>query len=393
MVCNNQSPTGKFSIGKSPKIASNYIILEDWMFDLVDLQTKKELSAIPLHVYALVYGFSKHNAGMFIGSREYIAKRLHISLASCYRALEVLQKNDYVRISECYYNSEKVTGFAAVPPSHFENENFRDFDTKIGFSTYKSAGKSNNLSTDCGKSQSQHKEFIECTQELSQNEKISQNEKENSQNEKNFSQNEKINNELSQVNPSKSAPYNKVYNKEDNKYPSTRSKSDASRNSGSDDKIEKSLKNLMALALNKRSTFTALYDPYVTLLKHGYTPSRIEDGYRKYLARYKDEHDTPRYVMTLEKFLTEPCGLRFYMQPVHQIRDASLEIESRLKSKSPEYAKLNAEFVELQHERFQAMKNHQPDGEILARIQEASDRLAALRKQLLEDEQEKCGNN
>lgn len=92
MVCNNQSPTGKFSIGKSPKIASNYIILEDWMFDLVDLQTKKELSAIPLHVYALVYGFSKHNAGMFIGSREYIAKRLHISLASCYRALEVLQK-------------------------------------------------------------------------------------------------------------------------------------------------------------------------------------------------------------------------------------------------------------------------------------------------------------
>lgn len=356
------------------------------MFDLVDLQTKKELSAIPLHVYALVYGFSKHNAGMFIGSREYIAKRLHISLASCYRALEVLQKNDYVRISECYYNSEKVTGFAAVPPSHFENENFRDFDTKIGFSTYKSAGKSNNLSTDCGKSQFQHKEFIECTQELSQNEKISQNEKENSQN-------EKINSELSQVNPSKSAPYNKVYNKEDNKYPSTRSKSDASRNSGSDDKIEKSLKNLMALALNKRSTLTALYDPYVTLLKHGYTPSRIEDGYRKYLARYKDEHDTPRYVMTLEKFLTEPCGLRFYMQPVHQIRDASLEIESRLKSKSPEYAKLNAEFVELQHERFQAMKNHQPDGEILARIQEASDRLAALRKQLLEDEQEKCGNN
>ncbi|KXB51736.1 hypothetical protein HMPREF3190_01113, partial [Umbribacter vaginalis] len=218
-------------------------------------------------------------------------------------------------------------------------------------------------------------------------------EKENSQNEKNFSQNEKINNELSQVNPSKSAPYNKVYNKEDNKYPSTRSKVDVSRNSGSDDKIEKSLKNLMALALNKRSTLTALYDPYVTLLKHGYTPARIEDGYRKYLARYKDEHDTPRYVMTLEKFLTEPCGLRFYMQPVHQIRDASLEIESRLKSQSPEYAKLNAEFVELQHERFQAMKNHQPDGEILARIQEASDRLAALRKQLLEDEQEKCGNN
>ncbi|KXB52053.1 hypothetical protein HMPREF3190_00952, partial [Umbribacter vaginalis] len=175
MVCNNQSPTGKFSIGKSPKIASNYIILEDWMFDLVDLQTKKELSAIPLHVYALVYGFSKHNAGMFIGSREYIAKRLHISLASCYRALEVLQKNDYVRINECYYNSEKVTGFAAVAPSHFENENFRDFDTKIGFSTYKSAGKSHNLSTDYGKSQSQHKEFIECAQELSQNEKISQN--------------------------------------------------------------------------------------------------------------------------------------------------------------------------------------------------------------------------
>lgn len=386
MVCNNQSPTGKFSIGKSPKIASNYIILEDWMFDLVDRQSKKELSAIPLHVYALVYGFSKHNAGMFIGSREYIAKRLHISLASCYRALEVLQKNDYVRISECYYNSEKVTGFAAVPPSHFENENFRDFDTKIGFSTYKNAGEANNLSTDYGKSQSQHKEFIECTQELSQNEKISQNEK-------NFSQNEKINSELSQVNTSKSTPYNKVYNKEDNKYPSTRSKVDASRNSGSDDKIEKSLKNLMALALNKRSTFTALYDPYVTLLKHGYTPSRIEDGYRKYLARYKDEHDTPRYVMTLEKFLTEPCGLRFYMQPVHQIRDASLEIESRLKSNSPEYAKLYFDFVELQHERFQAMKNHQPDDEILARIQKASDKLATLRKQLLEDEQEKCGNN
>lgn len=393
MVCNNQSPTGKFSIGKSPKIASNYIILEDWMFDLVDLQTKKELSAIPLHVYALVYGFSKHNAGMFIGSREYIAKRLHISLASCYRALEVLQKNDYVRISECYYNSEKVTGFAAVPPSHFENENFRDFDTKIGFSTYKNAGKSNNLSTDCGKSQFQHKEFIECAQELSQNEKISQNEKENSQNEKNFSQNEKINSELSQVNPSKSAPYNKEDNKEDNKYPSTRGKDNVSCNSGSDGKIEKSLKNLMALALNKRSTFTALYDPYVKLLKHGYTPSRIEDGYRRYLARYKDEHDTPRYVMTLEKFLTEPCGLRFYMQPVHQIRDASLEIESRLKSKSPEYAKLNAAFVELQHERFQAMKNHQPDGEILARIQEAAEEIAALRKQLLEDEQEKCGNN
>ena len=389
----NQSPSEKNSFSKSPKIASNYIILEDWMFDLVDRQSKKELSAIPLHVYALVYGFSKHNAGMFIGSREYIAKRLHISLASCYRALDVLQKNDYVRITECYYNSEKVTGFAAVPPSHFENENFRDFDTKIGFSTYKNAGKSHNLSTDCGKPQSQHKQFIECAQELSQNEKISQNEKEFSQNEKNFSQNEKINSELSQVNPDKSAPYNKEDNKEDNKYPSTRSKVNVSSNSGSDGDIEKKLKNLMNLALNKRSTFTALYDPYVALLKKGYTPSRIEDGYRKYLARYKTEHDTPRYVMTLEKFLTEPCGLRFYMQPVHQVRDASLEIESRLKSQSPEYAKLNAEFVELQHERFQAMKNHQPDADILARIQKASDKLAALRKQLLEDEQEKRGNN
>ena len=60
MVCHNQSPTEKFSIGKSPKIASNYIILEDWMFDLVDIHTKKELSAIPLHVFTLMYNIRRY---------------------------------------------------------------------------------------------------------------------------------------------------------------------------------------------------------------------------------------------------------------------------------------------------------------------------------------------
>lgn len=60
---------------------SNYIVVEDWMLTKLGLVGNKVL------VFAIIYGFSKDNAGAFYGGRKYLANRLGMSIRTVERVL------------------------------------------------------------------------------------------------------------------------------------------------------------------------------------------------------------------------------------------------------------------------------------------------------------------
>lgn len=79
-------------IGKalSPPKPGCSLILEDWMFDLKDSKGKR-LTDTALHLYALIYGFSKHRAGIYFGTSSYTQARLRASLSAIKSAFRLLK--------------------------------------------------------------------------------------------------------------------------------------------------------------------------------------------------------------------------------------------------------------------------------------------------------------
>lgn len=82
------------------------IVLEDWMFGLTDRQGRR-LTDTAIHLYALIYGFAKHRAGCYYGSREYTAKRLHISVSSARNAFALLEASGLIQETSSYTQGQK----------------------------------------------------------------------------------------------------------------------------------------------------------------------------------------------------------------------------------------------------------------------------------------------
>lgn len=71
---------------------------------------------------------------------------------------------------------------------------------------------------------------------------------------------------------------------------------------------------LMVRSLNQRATSEEVASAYAQALEMGYTPDQIASAYDRYIARYRrDNPDTARYAMRLDKYLTRGDGLRFDM--------------------------------------------------------------------------------
>lgn len=81
---------------KKRVVMTNCILLEDWMFEL-SLDNSRKLTDTELHVYAVLYQFSKHSAGAFCGSRQYLAERLRVSLTSINNAFTHLSQGGLIK--------------------------------------------------------------------------------------------------------------------------------------------------------------------------------------------------------------------------------------------------------------------------------------------------------
>ncbi len=69
----------------------------------------------------------------------------------------------------------------------------------------------------------------------------------------------------------------------------------------------------MVRSLNQRATSEEVASAYAQALEMGYS-DQIASAYDRYIARYRrDNPDTARYAMRLDKYLTRGDGLRFDM--------------------------------------------------------------------------------
>lgn len=75
---------------------------------------------------------------------------------------------------------------------------------------------------------------------------------------------------------------------------------------------EEDIKALMGMSLNTRATYNEVEEAYLKAIENGRSPEIIENAYRKYIGKYRDEYDTPRYAMRLDAFLTRGDGLAFF---------------------------------------------------------------------------------
>lgn len=81
---------------------------------------------------------------------------------------------------------------------------------------------------------------------------------------------------------------------------------------------------LMVRSINQRATSEEVAAAYTQALEKGYTPDQIACAYDRYIARYRrDNPDTARYAMRLDKYLTRGDGLRFDMPKPANRRKAS----------------------------------------------------------------------
>ena len=119
----------------------------------------------------------------------------------------------------------------------------------------------------------------------------------------------------------------------------------------------------MAESLNSTTPLPRVASCIEQCFAKGYAVDDILSGYRAYIAAYKTEHDTPRYVMRLDTFLTSPKGLVFFARPSQARRaskqhapapkrstDARAEAQAAARREHPEYAEMWKELAEIGHE-------------------------------------------
>lgn len=91
------------------EISDNHFIVEFYWMSKIGLKGSE------LRLYALIYSYSQDNKGGFMGSIEYLAKRLDVSRRQVFRLLDILVGKSLIMKSEHYKNNVKFVSFEAVP--------------------------------------------------------------------------------------------------------------------------------------------------------------------------------------------------------------------------------------------------------------------------------------
>lgn len=294
------------------------LIIEDWMFDLDDRDGKR-LTDTALHLYALIYGFSKHGAGEFFGSREYIASRLRISPSSVKNAFKQLTTSGLIRdVSNAPQGSTLDRKWVVTEESQ-KNKPIRSGSSLVDFTPEKPpvASRTNLV----------HEPFshtiipVQSTQNEGNNisgtnfthEEISQPKSTFAHGQDLPDSQTKSNSELSPK--SQLGTQGIVAETKDNTkfntsiHPFVYSSSD----SGAVrlDYVQ-DIKELISKSPNKRAGNHEVVKAYDEAIAKGYTPERIAAAYERYIATYKQSYSTPQYIMRLDKFLRDSSGLSFY---------------------------------------------------------------------------------
>ena len=332
-------------IGKalSPPKPGCSLILEDWMFDLKDSKGKR-LTDTALHLYALIYGFSKHRAGIYFGTSSYTQARLRASLSaikSAFRLLKdaglianvesqaefggqrrgwsVLPLNDDKRrtsvggqnltpLEPDSGETDAATSGSITPSSENPQVSDTDVEDQSPICTQYNHDDDDNRTPVGGQN------LTPCGRNLApEGQNLTS---EGSESDPSFES-------CSQVAKENSTPETKgnpTPNRKD-EYKDPLPYSNASSEDGASEEAYDGARRLMAESLNRTTPLPRVASCIEQCFAKGYAIDDILSGYRAYIAAYKAEHDTPRYVMRLDTFLTSPKGLAL---PRRDVRPSSM---------------------------------------------------------------------
>lgn len=374
-------------IGKalSPPKPGCSLILEDWMFDLKDSKGKR-LTDTALHLYALIYGFSKHRAGIYFGTSSYTQARLRASLSaikSAFRLLKdaglianvesqaefggqrrgwsVLPLNDDKRrtsvggqnltpLEPDSGETDAATSGSITPSSENPQVSDTDVEDQSPICTQYNHDDDDNRTPVGGQN------LTPCGRNLApEGQNLTS---EGSESDPSFDS-------FSQVAKENSTPETKGNPKPNRKdeYKDPLPYSNASSEDGASEEAYDGARRLMAESLNRTTPLPRVASCIEQCFAKGYAIDDILSGYRAYIAAYKAEHDTPRYVMRLDTFLTSPKGLAFFARPSQARRapkqhapapdrstDARAEAQAAARRDHPEYAEMWRELAEIGYE-------------------------------------------
>ena len=85
----------------------NFVTIQGFMLDF-------GLSSTELIIYAIIYGFSQSNQGVFWGSRAYLAKWTGCTLPTVDKALKTLQKKNLITKAYCLKDNQKIPFYSVV---------------------------------------------------------------------------------------------------------------------------------------------------------------------------------------------------------------------------------------------------------------------------------------
>lgn len=308
----------------------NTLLIEDWMFDLT-YDNGKRITDTELHVYALIYGFSKHGAGCMWGERDkntgkdigpirYAAKRLRASTSTVKLAFRNLCAGDFIKEIDPKPSGSTETRKWAVtaksqankpmvnPPKkgsglksgteHFDpsimpdqmpqiiNDNrsglnfnpeghiSTDFSDSSGLDFNPVAGQFLTSSgTNSIPEQEVKYQYGQC---------------------KNTSQTKQNTSKSSSLPSPITTPTNGIEGVDQDFY-------------------DECINQLMDESLNKNAKFEEVKQAYLLAIAKGYSPKQIFNAYTKrYIPRERDKNPTTtRFAMRLDKYLTDSRGLRW----------------------------------------------------------------------------------
>lgn len=323
-----------------------YIVVEDWMFDLCNAKGER-LTDTALHLYALIYAFTKHGAGCYIADREYAAKRLRVSRSSIKNAFKLLVESGLIRDEENLPMGSTSQRKWVVTEESCEGKHERK-------------GSQTNLNHE-------HCRVIKTPDETGQKQANKTSGsifgcEEFSGSNIGFDEGQILTSTRTKSNPENypslqmedSLPVPHTENKSNSK-PSNHPSNLPYPQSGEDGvDFDPEVIKLMDLSLNPRAGYDEVYAAYLQAIQKGYSPDCILRGYQKYITRYKSDNTTPRYAMRLDKYLKDATGLSFDIplpkkrqnlaKPPYQ---ETKSIADYLAERYPDYKALGHEHVQL----------------------------------------------
>ena len=297
----------------------DYLTLHAWMWSKSGLGLK--LGSVELCLYARIYAFSRRGAGVYYETQEAAARAFEVSVRQVQRAIKSLSESGLVvEVGRYRLGNDRDSRRFKVSQARID-EAVRSFDAEAAARALSGDGMSREALPD----------------ETSPDRRTERR-----------ASGDGMSGEAA-VRATECRPERMKGSYGEREHPSKPSPAEARDAVG--EEVAEAVERLMGASINRRASFEEVAAAYARALARGYSPESIEEGYRRYTARYRrDNPETARYAMRLDNWLSRPDGLSFDLpakrcgkrrpSPEEDRRAERERFEQRLMDGNPEYREL-----------------------------------------------------